>query len=253
MNSGKITPNRVILCCPLMTGAEEELLRVLLKEDSSTFVVAVDSGLKSTRKNKIKADLAVGDWDSLGVFPEESWASCFVHLSPKKNLSDLHAAILQLKLRRILKPNTKLIILGAQGLRLDHELAIIEDLKLVLRGMKSWVWLGSRASICFLSSSESRFFYPSKDQVFSVFPWTTRRAVVEVKGARYKAKDGVLSKGSHGLSNQCLSNRLKIGVKEGNVLILFDRTQTSQDSQKRRQVSYQSHILPVTTQKKARS
>ncbi|MEM7671719.1 MAG: thiamine diphosphokinase [Verrucomicrobiota bacterium] len=89
----------------------------LLKEhlDGAQFSIAADSGLESFKQAGLKADLAVGDFDSFIGDPGNYADTCM--RAPEQDATDFQKA-----LRKIENPapDLRIVILGGTGKRADH-------------------------------------------------------------------------------------------------------------------------------------
>ncbi len=190
-------------------------------------VVAVDGGLLECDRLGVKADLWVGDGDSLRKSPPRLLSFPQQILLPKvKDESDLRAAF-----RTVLQRSSHLrsvMGLGFFGGRFDH----------LWGGIWEWSWLstqrpleeiwlhGPDSSTFFLSPKSPKLTFSARpSQIVSVFSLSPSVKGLKMQGLRYSLPVGVaLRPGTHGLSNEVVRqpgqsrSRVAISLEKGHLL-----------------------------------
>ena len=197
----------VILCAGGFDG--------LLESADDAFVIAADGGLRHACSVGICPDLILGDFDSLGYVPEG--ATVF---PVEKDDTDAMLAV-----RRGLAEGCREFSLygGMDGRRLDHTVANFQTLQFLAdRGAHGWL-IGLEQIATVVKNGTLRF--PEGTQgIVSVFALGADARGVTLEGLQYPLKDGVLSCGFPlGVSNHFLGGAASITVRDGSVLVLWDR------------------------------
>lgn len=179
------------------------------------FVIAADGGLKHTEKLGISPDMILGDFDSLGYIPD----SAAVFPVEKDDTDSMLSAKLGLErgCRRFV------IYGGMDGQRLDHTVANFQILQyLAERGAEAYL-VGKQYIATALRNGEI-IFESAAEGIVSVFCVGADATGVSIEGLRYSLTDGTLTSGYPlGVSNHFMGQRARISVKDGCLLILWDR------------------------------
>ncbi len=191
---------------------------------SSPLVVGVDGGVAFWRALGVTPRVAVGDWDSLpgGVKdPALQGLHLRIDLSPDKERSDLHAAVLA----ALEQGATELDCFGVLGGRADHHLATLldlaeaSDLPQVAR-IEAWDAL---TRVLFAAPAHGETQVPAAPgALFSVFA-LGGPARLSVRGARYPLQSDWLQPSSRGLSNRVGEGIATLRVETGRVAVLVPR------------------------------
>ena len=181
---------------------------------SDDYLIAADGGLAYLSGDE-KADLLIGDFDSLG---ERPFSGETIRLPREKDETDLLAAIRE----GIRRGYRKFLIFGATGGRTDHTVANIQCLAYLKRnGCRGWIF--DRDCVMTVISEESVVFPARYRGRFSAFSLTDRSIVTE-QGFAYSLTEAVLDNGFPlGVSNEFTGNEAEIRVQEGEILIIYDR------------------------------
>ena len=208
------------------------------------YLIAVDRGLDVLMElggsGRFKPDLIVGDFDSTGRSFEEikGLGSTCEKLPREKDLSDLEYA-LKVAVERACdgekdgsgeepfhcepNPDSRIIILGATGGRLDHFLANVMDLQIPLEaGIRACIV--DENNVIFLKDQS---FQLSREYCFgkyvSLLPLTEESVDVTLKGFKYSGEHIVLKRGlaSHGISNEIVDAQAEV-IFEGAVMIVVE-------------------------------
>lgn len=199
--------------CVIFCAAEfDALLKPVGPEDC---VLAADGGLRHTEKLGITPDVILGDFDSLGYAPEG--ANVF---PVEKDDTDAMLAVrhgLRLGYREFL------LYGSLDGPRLDHTIANFQTLQYLCDQGASGCLVGNTYIVTAVKNGTLSFPAGLKGTV-SVFCMGTDARGVDIEGLYYSLKDGVLTAGFPlGVSNHFTGKPAKISVREGSLLVLWDR------------------------------
>ena len=179
------------------------------------FVVAADGGLKHTQALGIEPDVILGDFDSLGYIPDKA----VVFPVEKDDTDSMLAAKLGLErgCRRFV------IYGGMDGQRLDHTVANFQMLQyLAERG--AGAYLVGRQYLATVLRNGSAVFDAGAEGILSVFCMGPDASGVDLEGLKYNLTNGTLSSGYPlGVSNHFVGQSARIAVKDGSLLLLWDR------------------------------
>ena len=199
--------------CIIFCAADFDRLVEPLQADD--FVIAADGGLQHTEKLGIVPNEILGDFDSLGFTPQG--ANVF---PVEKDDTDAMLAV-----RRGLDLGFREFVLygSLDGPRLDHTIANFQTLQFLadhgavgyLAGSAYLVTVVKNGSICFPAGSTG---------TVSVFCLGADARGVTLEGLYYPLKDGTLTAGFPlGVSNHFTADAATISVKDGSLLVLWDR------------------------------
>ena len=194
--------------CILVGGGE--FCRDKFRIEEGVPVVAVDGGYEYV-KDFVKPFCVIGDFDSLGYFPE---GETLVKYDPVKDYTDMHIAIEYMAERGY----DEFEIFGGLGGRIDHTVANLQmaygfsKKGLTVRFTSTW----EEAEII----TDEFYARGEKGGVFSVFAFGECKGVT-IEGAKYELKDGTLSDTFPlGVSNEFTDARCHISVKEGALIFI---------------------------------
>jgi len=179
------------------------------------FLLAADGGLTHLQKLKLTPDGILGDFDSLGYVPEKG-----ILFPVEKDDTDSMLAVregLQRNYRRFL-------LYGAlDGPRLDHTIANFQTLQF-LADHGAQGYLIGQSYIATVVKNGSVTFPPEAVGILSVFCMGADARGVTLSGLKYTLADARLSAGFPlGVSNQFIGAAATVRVKEGSLLLLYDR------------------------------
>jgi len=176
------------------------------------FVIAADAGYLRAAEKGIKADLLVGDFDSLGYCPQGTEV---VTVPVEKDFSDGELGVRVAALRGI----RELDIYGATGGRPDHFLYNLNLLKIAFDLGVSAVIRGDNFDIYYVTSN---FFLPATvGDTLSIVPFGESVHILKATGLKYPAEGVTLTKkDTRGLSNECTSDKVFVSVAEGSALLI---------------------------------
>ena len=196
----------VIFCAALCEGAE------LLPGD---YVIAADGGLDHCRRLGIPPDEILGDFDSLGEIPEG--AAVF---PVEKDDTDAMLAV-RLGLER---GCGEFLLYGSlDGPRLDHTVANFQTLQFLADHGAAGYLIGNTTMVTVVKNGKITF-PAGLSGTISVFCMGPDAVGVTEKGLFYGLENASLTSGFPlGVSNHFTGQRAEISVKNGSLLVLWDR------------------------------
>jgi thiamine pyrophosphokinase len=196
--------------------------------EGAALVVAADGGAACAERLGLRADLVVGDGDSLDPDALERLARSgvpFEPVRPDKDQSDLELAVRE----ALSRGATEVVILAAlQGERVEHSVANLLLLALPELVQVDVRLVDERSTVRLLSAggdgtSSAALHGRARDYV-SLFPWTGTAEGVTTDGLRFPLRDAVLPPGpSRGLSNEFVGETATVGLRSGRLLIVQTR------------------------------
>ena len=189
----------------------------MFKRHPGDYVIAADGGLRHLSKLGLKADLLIGDFDSLAKKPE--LAMQIITLPVEKDDTDMLAAI-----RYGLKKGYRLFHLyGGTGGRIDHTLANIQCLSFLAEQGARGVLFDRQFSMSVICDGSLCFDRASRGYV-SAFSLSDQSKGVWERGLKYSLENATLTSGYPlGVSNQFTGEKSEISVKSGVLLIMWQR------------------------------
>jgi thiamine pyrophosphokinase len=197
----------VIFCAAGFSGLLEPL--------ADAFVIATDGGLQHTQKLGVAPDVILGDFDSLGYVPEG--ANVF---PVEKDDTDAMLAV-----RHGLAVGCREFLLygSLDGKRLDHTVANFQTLQFLADNGGFGYLIGEDYLVTVVKDGAVTF-PAGAEGILSVFCMGADAEGVTIEGAQYGLTDGTLSAGFPlGVSNHFTGQEVKISVKNGSLLLLWDR------------------------------
>ena len=180
------------------------------------WVVAADGGLAHLAAAGLKADLVVGDFDTLGAPPDHPHV---VKLRPEKDDTDMFAAV-RLGLEQ---GYSTFWLYGGTGGRLDHTVANLQLLAfLARRGLAGY--LTDRS--CVMTAVENGYltFGAGAAGFVSVFSLSDRSEGVTLEGLKYPLAGARLDNSFPlGVSNEFIGVPSRITVMQGTLLVSYPR------------------------------
>ena len=199
-------------CIIFCAGGFDELAERIHSND---FLVAADGGLQHLQKLGLTPDGVLGDFDSLGYVPES--ATVF---PVEKDDTDSMLAV-----RQGLKMGYRRFVLyGAlDGPRLDHTVANFQTLQFLADHGAVGYLVGLTAMATVVKNGSISFSKDAKG-IISVFCLGADAKDVSIRGLKYTMQNGTLSAGFPlGVSNHFIGEKSEISVKNGSLLIIYDR------------------------------
>ena len=197
----------VIFCAAGFDGLAEPI--------ENAIVIAADGGLVHTQALGITPQVVLGDFDSLGFTPEG--ANVF---PVEKDDTD---AMLAVRKGLELGCDRFLLYGSLDGPRLDHTVANFQTLQFLAdRGAKGYL-IGKDHIVTVVKNGKITF-PASSEGIISVFCMGKDAEGVSIEGLQYALENGTLSAGFPlGVSNHFAHKDAKIAVKDGSLLIIYDR------------------------------
>ena len=197
----------VIFCAAGFSGLLEPL--------ADAFVIAADGGLQHTKQLGLAPDVILGDFDSLGYVPEG--ANVF---PVEKDDTDAMLAV-----RHGLAAGCREFLLygSLDGKRLDHTVANFQTLQFLADNGGFGYLIGEDYLVTVVKDGAVTF-PAGAEGILSVFCMGADAEGVTIEGAQYGLTEGTLSAGFPlGVSNHFTGQETKVSVKNGSLLLLWDR------------------------------
>lgn len=200
--------------CLIISGAPQCYIPKGLK--SAEFIIACDQGYRHAVTEGVVPDLVVGDFDS---YPGKITAGIEVlRANVDKDETDTFLALDE----AIRRGYRQIVICGALGGRIDHEMANISLCAYAAdRGIQCT--LLDRNHQIFAFRSGTRRITRGRWTKISIFAMDREVRGVTLKGLRYPLEDTVLKNTFPlGVSNEFAENRAEITVKDGTLLVILN-------------------------------
>ena len=199
--------------CVIFCAAECDGLARPIGPES--FVIAADGGLRHTEKLGIAPDAVLGDFDSLDFCPEG--ANVF---PVEKDDTDAMLAV-RLGLER---GCGEFLLYGSlDGPRLDHTVANFQTLQFLAEHGAAGYLIGNTTMVTVVKNGKITF-PAGLSGTISVFCMGSDAVGVTEKGLFYGLENGTLSSGFPlGVSNHFTGEAAEISVKNGSLLVLWER------------------------------
>lgn len=184
-------------------------------------VIAVDGGSRHIDKLGLQPDILLGDFDSidgydafLSKYPEVE----VIQFPPRKNFTDSELAV---EYAVELAPE-KVTIVGCFGTRMDHTMATVMLLKKFLDAGIDARMLNEKNEIRLIDSDCE--LEGKVGELMSLVPISLQVTGIYLHGFEYPLVDATLKLGgSTGISNVFASERAKIELREGLLLVFKSR------------------------------
>ncbi len=200
--------------CYIVGAGECNELNITKNNDD--IVIAADGGLKYLVDFGVKADIIIGDFDSLGDIPE---GENVIKLNPVKDVTDMYAAA-EIGIE---KGFSEFYIYGACGGRIDHTLANIQLIvSLSQKGIKAYIRDG-KTVITALHNSSIAFSDEYKGYI-SVFSHSDKCTDVNIKGLKYTLENATISNSFPlGVSNEFIGCSSEISIGNGTAIVIYNK------------------------------
>ncbi len=199
--------------CIIFCAAEFD--RLVQPLSAGDCVIAADGGLRHAKTLGITPDVILGDFDSLGFAPEG--ANVF---PVEKDDTDAMLAV-----RHGLKLGCRNFILygSLDGPRLDHTIANFQTLQFLADHGAVGYLAGNTYLVTVVKNGTLRFPAGAEGTI-SVFCLGPDAEGVSLEGLYYPLENGTLTAGFPlGVSNHFTGQPAAISVKNGSLLVLWDR------------------------------
>ena len=181
------------------------------------FVIAVDAGIRYLEKSGIRADLVIGDFDTLNCIPAHPNVTV---LNAEKNETDMFAAIQS----GIEKGYKNFHIYCGTGGRIDHTFANVQTLAyLSENGMRGLLF--DKDNIITAITDGKLYFEKIPCGYISVFSYSPKSEGVSLRGLKYELDSATLANTFPlGTSNEFIGQKSVISVETGTLVIVFPRS-----------------------------
>lgn len=200
-------------CVIFCAGGFDGLIEPVDKID---YVLAADGGLTHLQSLELQPDGILGDFDSLGYVPDSGL--CF---PVEKDDTDAMLAVrhgLSLGYRRFL------LYGSLDGPRLDHTVANFQTLQFLADHGAEGYLIGIR-NVATVVKDSGISFSAGAEGIISVFCMGSDARGVYLSGLKYPLENSTLSAGFPlGVSNHFTGREACVSVKDGSLLVLWDKT-----------------------------
>ena len=180
-------------------------------------IIAADGGLKSVINHNLKADLIVGDFDSLNYIPLGE--NVIKHPEIKDETDTILAIDIAMK-----KGYKSFIIYGCLGGRLDHTFASIQTATYIVEKGGNVVFKSDDYFMTVIKNSSIKFTKENEGYV-SVFSYSEKAIGVTESGLFYKLDNAELTNAYPlGVSNKFTDDEGFVSVKNGMLCIIWNGT-----------------------------
>lgn len=203
--------------CYIFGAGEFSPCEITLSDDD--LVIAADGGYDHLINMGLRADIALGDFDSVTSYEiwEDNICEKFTY-PPEKDDTDMMLAI-KLGLSKGYK---NFAIYGGLGGRLDHTLANIQALSFIAcEGAQAVLY---HEHYALTAIKDSSFTLPKDTSGYiSIFSLSDKSENVTIKGLKYQVEGTVLTNNFPlGVSNEAIGKKGIISVENGTLLILWN-------------------------------
>ena len=199
--------------CHIVAAGDMGGVKVEIKEGD--FLIAADAGYGEVARQGLKADLVVGDFDSLGAEPQGE--NIIKHPVMKDDTDTMLAVKLGFE-----RGYTRFYMYGMLGgARLDHTIANIQTLAYIAsQGGQGYI-IGEKCCLTALKDGEVRFTKEAQG-IISVFCLGAPAKGVTLEGLLYPLNDYTLVPDMPlGVSNEFTGVPARVRVQDGAIVALF--------------------------------
>ncbi|HBG6281270.1 MULTISPECIES: thiamine diphosphokinase [Clostridium] len=178
------------------------------------YVIAADGGLKYLEQSSIKANLVIGDFDTLHYKPNHPNV---ITLSEEKDDTDMLAAMRE----GINKGYSIFHIYCGMGGRIEHTIANMQLLAYLSQHNRKGLLFGQDCIITAVTNGSIEFSSNAKGRI-SVFSFSNISTGVYLKGLKYKLDNATLTTTFPiGVSNEFTGKESVVTVTDGTILVVF--------------------------------
>ena len=199
--------------CLIFCAGDFDSLPFTIEENDC--IIAADGGLMHTELLGLKADIILGDFDSLGYTPE-----CANVFPVEKDDTDAMLAV-----RRGLQLGYKEFILygSLDGKRLDHTVANFQTLQFLADNGARGYLVGLDYIVTVIREETLRF-PETAEGILSLFCLGPDATGITLENLYYPLVNGTLTSGFPlGVSNHFIGQAARITVEKGSLLAIWDR------------------------------
>lgn len=204
-------------CIIISGGAYDEALR----PEEDDFVIACDKGYEYARRMGVRPDLLIADFDS---YRGDVAGDIEVLRYPcEKDDTDTMAAVKY----AVREGCEEICLLCALGGRVDHMYANLQAAQYAARRNVRTSILSDSTRILFLHNGEM-VLRREEGYSLSVFSFSDVSRGVSISGTKYEVKDAELTSDFPiGQSNEWQADSVRIGVREGTLMIVESRLENT--------------------------
>lgn len=206
----------------LLISGGRQVSKELIEKYRDRFIIVADGGAKLLKKYELKADLLLGDLDSI-----DRETLCYVKekkieikkFPAKKDFTDTALCI-----DYLLEEDYKdIVILGALGTRLDHELANLYKLKMLYKLGISAKIVDDNNEVIYVEKGEFEFEKSDK-KYFSLINAGDKMSFT-TKGLYYEVEDLEINfnNPSRAVSNEIVKDKAIVKINFGSAFIIQSR------------------------------
>lgn len=178
------------------------------------YVIAADGGLKYLEQSGIKANLVIGDFDTLHYKPNHPNV---ITLSEEKDDTDMLAAMRE----GIIKGYSVFHIYCGMGGRVEHTIANMQLLAYLSQHNRKGFLFGKDCIITAVTNDSIGFSSDAKGRI-SVFSFSNISTGVFLKGLKYELDNSTLTTTFPiGVSNEFTGKESVVTVTDGTILVVF--------------------------------
>lgn len=179
-------------------------------------IFAADSGADVLDKYDIEPDYLLGDFDSINgeVLEKLTKGVNTTKLPREKDFTDTHIAVLN----AINMGVDEIVLLGCTGKRIDHFMANLCLLKLIMeQGLMGYI-VDEMNEIYIID--KPTIINGKKGQVFSLFSYCENTIGLTINGAKYPLNNYELKQGDNlTVSNEFLNEQVEVSFEKGCLLV----------------------------------
>ncbi len=201
-----------------------EFAASFLKKEKVDCLLAADKGMKLCYESGIRPDYVMGDFDSSSDSIVDYYRNMdgvqLIEFQPEKDDTDTEIAVQ----KAIELGSTEIVILGAFGGRMDHCIANIHLLKMVLEAGVECHLIDEQNDICLIDDSYELRKEEQYGKYVSFLPFTDEVEGITLKGFKYPVNNFMLKKGpSRGVSNEIQDEVGRVSLTKGILLMIQSR------------------------------
>lgn len=186
-----------------------------------TFLICADGGANSLKKFGILPDILLGDFDSISEdalkFYNDKQIK-IMNFPPEKDYTDSELSVET----AISKGFKDIIILGGIGSRMDHTIANVFLLKMILEAGCHGTLVDENNIVQLISSDIS--LERQAGYKVTLLPLTPTVEGITTKGLYYPLENYTMRQGStRGVSNEFLDEEASVSIKNGLLLVMLSR------------------------------
>jgi thiamine pyrophosphokinase len=183
------------------------------RPEKGDYVIAADAGLAHLEKISVKADLVVGDFDSLGKAPD--------HPNVISSPAEKDERISSLPSVRALIEDTGHSLYSVHGRKVRPHFSCVQTLSYLTEHGAAGYMLGMGMVITAVKNGKLK---PAKENrgIVSVFSNATASRGVDLTGLKYRLVDAtVTSFMPIGVSNEFTGSDCAVSVREGTLIVMW--------------------------------